>query len=36
MDILERILTAGLPVLAILVAFAVAAYLEALRHVRRG
>jgi len=36
MDILERILTAGLPVLAILAAFAVAAYAEALRHARRG
>ena len=36
MDILERILTVGLPVLAILVAFAVAAYAEALRHSRRG
>ena len=36
MDILERILTAGLPVLAILVAFAAAAYAEALRHARRG
>jgi hypothetical protein len=35
MDILERILTVGLPVLAILVAFAVAAYAEALRHARR-
>lgn len=36
MDILRHILTAGLPVLAILVAFAVAAYAEALRHARRG
>jgi hypothetical protein len=36
MDILERILAAGLPVLAVLVAFAVAAYVEALRHARRG
>jgi hypothetical protein len=36
MDILEHILTAGLPVLAILVAFAVAAYAEALKHARRG
>jgi hypothetical protein len=36
MDILERILTVGLPVLAVLVVFAVAAYAEALRHARRG
>ena len=36
MDILEHILTAGLPVLVVLVAFAVAAYVEALKHARRG
>ena len=36
MDILDKILTAGLPVLAILVVLAVTAYAEALRHARRG
>jgi O-antigen ligase len=35
MDILERILSAGLPVLAILVVFAVVAYAEALKRTRR-
>jgi hypothetical protein len=36
MDILRHILDAGLPVLAIVAVFAVAAYAEALRHARRG
>jgi hypothetical protein len=36
MDILRHILDAGLPVLAVLVAFAAWIYAEALRHARRG
>ena len=36
MDILERILDAGLPVLVILAAFAVWAYADALKHAKKG